>query len=222
MATTVLVTRTGDAICSARLIGASPTQAEPKILGWGTGGTGTGSPYTAAKTDVAPFAEGAETRVTGTSTQQTTTFASDTYQVVATITSLSSQTIAEVFLSDSATKPFATTVAAGGGTVIGSAVSTSMNVAASYTPANATYVQVDTEVMQVTAGTGTTALTVLRGQNGSAAISTISAADVVTCGNPPPPGSGTGTGNLFVHATFSGLPLNSGDSLQSTVKVAFN
>ena len=222
MATTVVVTRTGDAIISARMIGSSPAQAEPKILGWGTGGVGTGSPYTAAKTDVAPFREAAETRVTGTSTQQTTNFADDTYQVVATITSLSPQTITEVFLSDSATKPFSTTVASGGGTVIGSSTNTAMNVAASYTPANGTYVQVDTEVMQVTAGTGTTTLTVTRGQNGSSAIATISAADVVTSGNPPPPGSGTGTGNLFVHATFSGLPLSTGDSLQSTVQVAFN
>lgn len=222
MTTTVFVTRTGDAICSARMIGTSPTQTEPKILGWGTGGTGTGSPYTAAKTDVAPFGESAETRVTGTSSQATTTYADDTYQVVATITSLSIQTITEVFLSDSATKPFTTTVASGGGTVIGSSTNTAMNVAGSYTPANTTFVQVDSEVMEVTAGTGTTSLTVTRGQNGSAAISTISAGDIVTCGNPPPPGSGTGTGNLFVHATFSGLPLNGGDSLQSTVKVAFN
>lgn len=221
MANSVVVTRTGDAICSARMIGSSPSQAEPKILGWGTGGVGTGSPYAAAKTDVAAFKEAAETRVTGTSSQQTTTFADDTYQVVGTITSLSGQTIAEVLLSDSATKPFSTTVASGG-TVIGSSSGTSLNVAASYTPANGTYIQIDTEVMLVTAGTGTTSLTVTRGQNGSSAISTIAAADVVTCGNPPPPGSGTGTGNLFVHASFTGLPLNAGDSLAATVQVAFN
>ena len=222
MTTNVFVVRTGDAMVSNRMIGTSPSQVEPKILGWGTGGVGTGAPYTAAKTDVAPFKESAETRATGTSSQATTTFANDTYQVVATITSLSGQTITEVFLSDSATKPFSTTVASGGGTVIGSSTNTTLNTAGTYTPANGTYVQIDTEVMQVTAGTGTTALTVVRGANGSTAISTISAADVVTCGNPPPPGSGTGTGNLFVHATFSGLPLSTGDSLQSTVSVAFN
>jgi hypothetical protein len=216
----VFVTRTGDAIISGRMIGTSPTQAEPKVLGWGKGGTGTGSPYAAAKTDVAPFQESAETRVTGTSSQQTTTYADDTYQVTGVISSLSGQTIAEVFLSDSATKPFSTTVA--GGTVVGSSSGTTLTTTATYTPVNSTYVQIDTEVMLVTAGTGTTSLTVTRAQNGSSAISTISDGDVVTCGNPPPPASTTGTGNLYVHATFSGLPLNTGDSLAATVQVAYN
>jgi hypothetical protein len=202
------------------MIGATPAQAEPKQLGWGNGGTGTGSPYAAAKTDVAPFKEAAETRVAATTSQATTTFASDTYQAVGSITSLSAQTIAEVFLSDSATKPFSTTVT--GGTAVGSSSGTTLTVAASYTPASNTYIQVDTEVMLVTAGTGTTSLTVTRAQNGSAAIATISSGDVVTTGNPPPPGSGAGTGNLFVHASFSGLPLSAGDSLQSTVQVAFS
>jgi hypothetical protein len=220
MATNVFVTRTGDGVIAGRMIGSTPTQAEPKNLGWGIGGVGTGSPYAAAKTDVAAFDESAESRVVGTSSQQTTTYTNDTYQVVGTITSLSGQTIAEVLLSDSATKPFSTTVASGGGTVIGSSTNTSMNVAASYTPANNTYVQVDTEVMKVTAGTGTTSLTVTRAQNGSSAISTISAADVVTLGNPA--GVATANATLFVHATFSGLPLSTNDSLQSTVQVSFN
>jgi len=219
VATTVIVTRTGDAIVSGRMIGSSPTQAEPLNLGWGSGGIGSGSPYTAAKTDVAPFQEAAEARVAGTSSQQTTTFTNDTYQVVATITSGSAQTIAEVFLSDTSSKPFSTTVASGS-TVIGSSSNTGLNTAASYTPANNTYVQIDTEVMQVTAGTGTTTLTVSRHQNGSTAISSIAQGDVVTLGNPP--GTTGNNGDLFVHATFSGLPLSNGDSLQSTVKVSFN
>lgn len=220
MATSVVVTRTGDAVVSGRMIGSTPTQAEPKNLGWGIGGAGTGSPYAAAKTDVAPFGESAESRVAGTSSQVTTTYTGDTYQVVGTITSASTQTIAEVFLSDASSKPFSTTVAAGASTVIGSSTATAMNVAADYTPANATYAQVDTEVMEVTAGTGTTSLTVARHQNGSTAISTISAGDVVTLGNPP--GTTGGNGTLFVHASFSGLPLSSGDSLTSTITVAFN
>lgn len=189
-------------------------------MGWGTGGVGTGSPYTAAKTDVAAFAEASESRVAGASSQVTTTYTNDTYQVVGTITANGTKTIAEVLLSDSATKPFSTTVASGGGTVIGSSSNTSMNVAASYTPANNTYVQVDTEVMQVTAGTGTTSLTVTRAQNGSTAISTIAASDVVTLGNAA--GGATANATMFVHASFSGLPLSSGDSLSSTVTVAFS
>jgi hypothetical protein len=217
---TVVVTRTGDGVVAGRMIGSTPTQAEPKNLGWGIGGVGTGSPYTAAKTDVAAFDESAESRVAGTSSQQTTTYTNDTYQVAGTITSLSGQTIAEVLLSDSATKPFATTVASGAGTVIGSSSNTSMNVAASYTPANNTFVQVDTEVLKVTAGTGTTSLTVTRAQNGSSAISTISAGDIVTLGNAA--GGATANATIFVHATFSGLPLNTNDSLTSTVSVSFN
>ena len=217
---TVVVTRTGDGVVAGRMIGTSPTQAEPKQMGWGTGGVGTGSPYTAAKTDVNAFQEASEARVTGISSQVTTTFTSDTYQVVGTITAGGSKTITEILLSDSSTKPFSTTVAAGGGTVIGSSSNTAMNVAASYTPANGTFVQVDTEVMQVTAGTGTTSLTVVRGQNGSSAIATIAASDVVTLGNAA--GGSTANATMFVHATFTGLPLNNGDSLQSTVQVAFS
>src|SRR5690348_12863251 len=106
------------------MIGSSPTQAEPLNVGWGNGGTGTGSPYTAAVTDVAVFGQVAESRTAGASSQVTTSSTNDTYQVTGTITSLSGQTIAEVLLSDSSSKPFATTVAAGAGTVIGSSTNT--------------------------------------------------------------------------------------------------
>lgn len=211
MANTVLVTAKGREVVCNSLKG---TATEPKNLGWGTGGVA-GGPFTAAVTDVAAFQEGAESRVVGTSSIVTTTTTNDTYQVVGTITSLSNQTIAEVLLSDSATKPFSTTVAAGG--VVGSNSATTLNVAASYTPANNTSVQIRTEVMTVTAGTGTTALTVTRGANGSAAISTIAASDIVTMGNAP--GTATSNGTLFLHASFTGLPLNTGDSLSSTVQV---
>jgi hypothetical protein len=210
---TVLVTAKGREVITGRYIGATPTQAEPKIMGWGTGGFA-GGPFTAAVSDVGAFQESAEARVTGTSSQVTTTTTNDTYQVVGTIVSGSNQTIAEVLLSDSATKPFTTTVAAGG--VVGSSVSTTLNTAASYTPANNTSVQIRTEVMLVTAGTGTTALTVTRGTNGSAAISTIAAGDIVTLGNAP--GTATANATLYAHVTFTGLALNTNDSIQSTVQ----
>jgi hypothetical protein len=145
----------------------------------------------------------------------TTTTTNDTYQVTGTITSLSNQTIAEVLLSDASTKPFTTTVAAGG--VVGSSSATTLNTAASYTPANNTYVQIRTEVMQVTAGTGTTALTVTRAANGSTAISTIAAADTVTLGNAP--GTSTANATLYLHASFTGLALNTNDSISSTVQI---
>lgn len=216
MANTVKITSKGREIISGRMIGGSPTQTEPLNIGWGTGGLGTGSPYTAAVTDVNAFKESAENRTAGTSSQVTTSSINDTYQVTGTITSLSNQTIAEVLLSDSSSKPFVTAVAGGSG-VIGSAVSTSLNTTTTYTPANNTFIQIDTEVMKVTAGSGTTSLTVQRAQNGTTAISTISAADVVTLGNPP--GTSGNNGSMFVHATFTGLALNTNDGINFTVQV---
>jgi hypothetical protein len=214
LANTVVVTSKGREVIANRMIGTSPSQAEPKILGWGTGGIA-GGPFTAAVTDVAAFTEAAEARVTGSSSVVTTTTTNDTYQITGTITSLSGQTIAEVLLSDASTKPFTTTVAAGG--VVGSSSATTLNTAASYTPANNTYVQIRTEVMQVTAGTGTTALTVTRGANGSTAIATIAAADTVTLGNAP--GTSTANATLYLHASFTGLALNTNDSISSTIQV---
>jgi hypothetical protein len=186
---------------------------EPKILGWGTGGIA-GGPFAAEPSDVGMFSEAAETRVTGTSSLTTTTETNDTYTVTGTIVSSSGQTITEMGLFDNSTKPFATTVASGG-SVIGSSSGTSMNVAASYTPNNSSYVQVRTEVMEVTAGHGTTSLTVTRGQNGSTAISTIASGDEVTAGDAP--GSTVVGERCFLHASFSGIPLNSGDSIAFTV-----
>jgi hypothetical protein len=208
MATTVVVTAKGREVIAGRMTGSA---TEPKQLGWGTGGVA-GGPFTAATTDVAPFQEAAETRVAGTSSISTTTTTNDSYQVVGTITSLSAQTIAEVFLSDSATKPFATTWA----TAPTGTGGTTGTLAASYTPANNTFIQCRTEVMQVTAGTGTTSVTLTRAQNGSAAVAQ-SNGDAVTLGNPP--GTATANATLYVHASFTGLALNTGDSLQSTITV---
>lgn len=214
MANTVLVTDKGLEVITGRMIGGTPTQAEPKIMGWGTGGVA-GGPFTAAVSDVAAFTEAAEVRVTGTSSQVTTTKTNDTYQVVGTITSLSNQTIAEVFLSDASTKPFASTVASG--TIIGSSSATGLTLAGSYTPANATSIQIRTEVCTVTSGTGTTSLVVARGTNGSAAIATIAASDTVTLGNAP--GTATANATLYLHASFTGLSLNTNDSIQSTIQI---
>lgn len=206
MANTVVVTAKGREVIVGRMQGASPTQNEPKQLGWGTG------TQTAAVTDVAPFIEAAEARVTGTSSTQTTTTTNDTYQVVGTITSGSGQTISEVFLSDSSTKPFSTTWA----TAPTGSGGTTGTTAASYTPANNTYIQCEGEVMQVTAGTGTTSLTLARAQNGSTG-ATHSNGTTVTLGNPP--GTATANATLYLHASFTGLALNSGDSIQSTIQV---
>jgi hypothetical protein len=216
MATVVKVTTKGREAIANRLKATSPTQVECLNVAWGQGGVGTGSPYTATLNDVALFQEASEARVAGTSTFVTTTSTNDTYQVVGTITAAGAKTIAEAGLYDSTTKPAAAAVAAGG--VVGSAVATTLNTAATFTPGNNNFIQIDTEVMQVTAGSGSTALTVVRGQNGTTAIATIAVADVVQPGNPPGQSGVTG-GTQMVHATFTGLALNLNDSIQFTFQV---
>lgn len=213
---TVVLTSRGREILINRLGANAGTFSEPKQLGWGTGGVA-GGPFTAAATDVGMFQEGAEARVAATASVVTTTTTNDTYQAVGTITSASAQTISEVGLFPSATKPAANTVAAGG--VVSSNSATTLNTGTNFSPGNNGYIQCRTEVMQVTAGSGTSVLTVVRGANGSAAISTIAAADIVTAGNAP--GSTVVTnGDMFLHASsVPGLALNNGDSLASTVQL---
>ncbi len=61
--------------------------ADPKHVGWGTGAG------TSGETDTTLFTEAAEDRVAGTKSIVTTVKADDTYQVVATMTSESEQTV---------------------------------------------------------------------------------------------------------------------------------
>ena len=206
-----MMTAKGRDILTNRIKGAG---TEPLNLAWGNNP----ATLTAATTDVALFKPGTEARTAGTSTQQTTTTTNDTYQVVGTITSTGTQTIAEVGLFDSSTAPYTSTVT--GGTAVGSNSGTTLTVAASYTPANGTYIQIRTEVLQVTAGTGTTSLTVSRGQNGSTPITTIANTDEVTAGNIP--GSSTITGgSMFIHADHGANSLNNGDTITYTVKISY-
>ncbi|MFG3287269.1 hypothetical protein ACGF3G_00395 [Streptomyces sp. NPDC048179] len=212
MATTVAFTSKGREIVASRLIGATPSQAEPKNVGWGIGAG------TAAATDIAPFQEAAEARVAGTSSQVTTSSTNDTYQVAGTLTSASSQTITETFLSDSASKPAATTLSAAISTT--SATSITVTSAAGF-PSSGNYnIQIDSEVMTVTAGQGTTTWTVTRGVNGSTA-ATHSGGATVTGGNAPG-SSAVSNGSLLVHSSFTGLALNSNDTLTATTKLSFS
>jgi hypothetical protein len=213
MAVNVVFTSKGREIVSGRLTGAaSPTQLEPKNLGWGIGAG------TVAQNDVAPFAEAAEARVVGTSSLVTTTSANDTYQVVGTITSASNQTITETFLSDSASKPAATT--ANGAISTTGATSITVTSAAGF-PGSGNYnIQIDSEVLLVTAGQGTTTWTVTRGVNGSTAATHLTGA-VITGGNAPGSTAVT-SGSLLIHASFTGLALNTGDSLTATTKLSFS
>jgi hypothetical protein len=93
MPATVL-TNVGKGIVTNRIKGAG---SEPNYVHWGTGTT------VAAATQTALVTASAEARVAGTSTQQTTTTTSDTYRVVATLTSASTQAITEAGLFDAST-----------------------------------------------------------------------------------------------------------------------
>lgn len=209
-----VVTKKGKEILSGRLIGASPTQAEPKQITWGLNPNS----ITASANDVAMFQESAEARVAATSSQVTTTTTNDTYQLAGTITATATRAIQEFGAFDSATQPSTALVAAAG--VVGSNSNTTLNTAATFSPGNNNYIQIRNEVMQVTAGSGTTALTVARGQNGSTVLSTIAVNDVVTPGNPPGQSGITG-GSCFIHADMAAINLNNGDSIAFTVKLQF-
>jgi hypothetical protein len=78
------------------MFGTTPTQTEPHFMGWGTG-AGAGA---AGSTDLSTAAT--EARVSGTSSQVTTTQTNDTHQVVGTITATGSKTITNVGIFDAA------------------------------------------------------------------------------------------------------------------------
>lgn len=85
-------TNTGRALLTSALDNTQLTS--PTYIGWGTGTT------TAAATQTALVTPSAEARTNGTKSRVTTTVTNDTYRVVGTITSSSSQTIAEAALFD--------------------------------------------------------------------------------------------------------------------------
>lgn len=90
--TATVVTNKGSAIASGRMIGSSPTQAEPKFIGMGVGATG--AARTAVAADTALSSE-VETRTTGTSSQVTTTVTNDTYQLAGTVSASAGRSVDE-------------------------------------------------------------------------------------------------------------------------------
>jgi hypothetical protein len=210
MAITTVLTSKGREVVAGRMLGATPTQAEPKNIGWGIGAS------TAAVTDVGMSTEAAEARVVGTSSLATTTTSNDTYQVVGTITSASNQTVTEAVLTDSSTKPPTTTLSA----AITTTGQTSITVAsAAGFPGSGNYnIQIEAEVLTVTAGQGSTTWTVTRGVNGSTA-ATHSTSTPIVGGNAPGSTAVTG-GTVYAKSTYTGLALNTGDSIAYTFQAA--
>lgn len=99
-----VITNAGQAIPSGRMIGASPTQAEPKYIGWGTGaGTAAVGDTTLFTEKDVDLATGTGTRTTGTSSQVTTTQTNDTWQVTGTRTATGAGSVTNAGLWDNAT-----------------------------------------------------------------------------------------------------------------------
>ena len=91
-----LLVNTGKAVVTNRIKNGATGATEPNYVAWGTGAGTTGL------TDTTLFTENGS-RVAGTSTQQTTTTTSDTYQVVGTLTAGSGLTITNAGLFDAST-----------------------------------------------------------------------------------------------------------------------
>jgi hypothetical protein len=89
-----LLVNTGKAVVTNYLNGGAATQ--PKYVAWGTGAG------TTAATDTTLFTE-TGSRVSGTTTQQTTSTTNDTFQVVGTLTAGSSLTITNAGTFDAST-----------------------------------------------------------------------------------------------------------------------
>lgn len=205
-----IVTGKGREIVWNRLKGSG---SEPLNLAWGNNPAS----LTELSTDVAMYKEASESRVGGTSSLVTTATTNDTYQVTGTFTSGSSQTIAEVGLFDSATKPTAVDTVQASSGVIGSTSGTTVIVANGANFAANQYIQIRTEVMQISSIASNT-LTVTRHQNGTAAISTIATSDTVTGGNPPGNTAVTG-GSMAFHSAHGAQALANGDQVSYTLKI---
>jgi len=92
-----VLANTGKAITTNRIKNGVTGATEPNYVAWGTGAG------TAAVTDTTLFTEASETRVAGTSTQQTVTTTNDTYQVIGTLTANGAKTITNAGLFDAST-----------------------------------------------------------------------------------------------------------------------
>jgi len=166
-------------------------------------------PGTSSATDVALFEESGN-RTEGTSLTQTTTVTSgDTYTWLGIYTSPTNQTLTNLGLFQAQGSP-----------VQGQLVQqVSSNTQGYILPSNynawpTSYpfdIQVSTEVMTVTGGDGYQTLYVGRGQNGSTALSSIPAQTWITQSDT----------SMFAKVDFTGLSLNTGDSVQFTINVQF-
>lgn len=219
MANAAVATYSGRSILWNRMKGSG---TEAKNIGWGDS-TVTGS----ANPDVNLFKPQTEARTAGTSTLLTTTQLADTYQVTgAIVAAVGAKTITEAALFDTTTLSPSTTIANSlttASTVITLGSATGLPGSLNY------YMQLENEVVLVTAGQGTTTQTVTRGVLGSTA-AVHSASVPITLGGDGGAGTGGATsgqtatvgasqgGDIFCHADFAGIALSVSDSINFTFK----
>jgi hypothetical protein len=194
--------------------GGSPSL--PAYIGWGFNPNGLSS----SDTDISLFNEAPETRTLAVVTVDTINSPNDTLVFSGTLTSAAGGTIQEVGIYDAATKPFTGTIQAGS-SIIGSSSAVGLTIASGYTgsiPANDDYLQLDTgEVVAISAGGGTTSLTVSRGANGSNNSPAAVAGTNVT-GGVAPGGSVFAGGQLWYHADFT-YTLGAGQGLTFNLRI---
>ena len=227
MTTGASVCFSGRSIIVNRLRGSG---TEALNIGWGTGNGVTG----ASNANVNMFQPATEARTAGTSSGISTSFLADTYKVTGSITATAAKTITEVALFDTTTLSPTTTLFASA-----TASATSITLAAAIGPTTGNfYIELGGlvtggETVLVTGGQNTTLVTIVRGQLGSVSGIQTSGASVTVGGD-----GGANTswavggqtasvpaslgGNMFAHADFAGLALNSGDSILFTVTDQFS
>jgi hypothetical protein len=165
---------------------------------------------TAAATDMAlsyEITSNGGARGAATASQVTTTVTNDTAQLQKTFTVTAAFAVTEEGIFDSASSPTVTTLA--------SAVTTTGQTAWTVTSgtgiANNDFIQIGNEIVQVTAGGGTTSLTVSRAQKGTTA-------STYTNGTGLTDFTAAG-GNMLAKQSFAVINLSANDSIQVTHKV---
>jgi hypothetical protein len=229
VANNVNVTNRGFEYIAQMVAGNIATYAIPTYIGWGTANgsnassvvlpaAGPGGVQGAGQwSDVGPYSESTEVRVKAASTTVTNNVAASgtvTTSFVGTITAASGETIGESFLTPGSTKPAVFSVVG----LQPSTSSTSLTANTSGGVAGA-YYQMDNEVILLSSTAVSNVWTIVRAQNGSTA-NIGKNGDCLTFGNIPGAGaSNPSNGDMFAHAGFVGLTLNSGDSIQFTWQV---
>jgi hypothetical protein len=209
MATVAVLTATGrNEVTTAMQAGT----VVGKVVAWGLNP----STITATAPDIGLYKESSEARTTGTASIVTTTTTNDTYQVTGTITASAGETIAEMGLFDSTTKPASTTWA----TAPTSTSGTTGTLTSGTGFASGAYaIDQDGEVMLLGTVSGTSVTVITRAANGSTA-QTSANGNEITVGQIPGGSAVTG-GACLMHASFTGLALNSGDSIAFTAQIKF-